>query len=106
MSIFIVLTMLGLPFALVALLLFWLLLKFLNIWVAAIICFTLLSIVMVLVGYKTFTLWIEHYPDKAQEVLIPYIRLSKAYKDYKAGNITKDEINDIIDAFDDNKKND
>lgn len=106
MSIIFGFTLLGLPFALIALLLFWLLLKFLNIWLAAIICFVLLSVIMIFVSYKTMAWWIEQYPEKAQKVFIPFVCVSQAYKDYKAGNITKDEINDIIDAFDDNKKND
>lgn len=86
MIIFIGLTMLGLPFALLALLLFWLLLKFLNIWVAAIICFALLSVIMIVVSYKALAWWISRYPDKARETFVPYIQLFQIYKDYKTDN--------------------
>lgn len=55
MRVFAGLTLLETPFALLALLLFWFLLKFLNIWVAAIICFVLLSVIMIVVSYKAMT---------------------------------------------------
>lgn len=83
MNIIVGLTALGMPFALVHLLLFWLLLKFLNIWAAAIICFVLLSVTMIIVSYKALAWWIRRYPDKADSTFIPYIRLAQLRKAHK-----------------------
>uniref|UniRef100_UPI003F56FFB2 hypothetical protein n=1 Tax=Lactobacillus acidophilus TaxID=1579 RepID=UPI003F56FFB2 len=83
MRVFAGLTLLGTPFALLALLLFWFLLKFLNIWVAAIICFVLLSVIMIVVSYKVMAWWIKRYPDKAEKTFVPFIRLAQIRQDYK-----------------------
>ena len=83
MRVFAGLTLLETPFALLALLLFWFLLKFLNIWVAAIICFVLLSVIMIVVSYKAMTWWKKRYPDKAEKMFVPLIRLAQIRQDYK-----------------------
>ena len=94
MSILMGLTMLGLPFALLALLLFWLLLKFLNIWVAAIICFILLSATMIIVSYKALAWWIKQYPDEANKTFFPYIQWAQIRKAYKTGKSINIKIYD------------
>lgn len=94
MSILMGLTMLGLPFALLALLLFWLLLKFLNIWLAAAICFTLLSALMIVVSYEMLGWWIRRYPEDAQKTFFPYIQWAQIRKAYKTGKSINIKIYD------------